>query len=142
MSGRPVISAGWGMPSSASKVGARSARRPSCKVGAAAEQEGRDRVGGVGGVRSAGLGVAHQLAIAVVGGDQQRAARLGDGVGDAAQAGIDGFDRLDGGGEAAGVADHVGVCDSSCTIRSYLAAAIASTARSVSSGADISGCRS
>ena len=53
-----------------------SARRPSASVRvAAADQHHRHRVRGVGGVRAAGHGVAHQLAIAVVGGDEQRAAR-------------------------------------------------------------------
>ena len=77
-------------------------------VGGAEEQDG-DGVGGVGGVRGAGDGVAHQFGVAVVGGDQEPAVPGGDGGLEAAEAGVDGFDGADGGGQAAGVADHVGV---------------------------------
>ena len=73
----PVISAGCGRPISSSKVGAMSASRPSASARvAAAHQQHRHRVGGVRGVRAAGLGIAHHLAVAVVGGDEQRAAGL------------------------------------------------------------------
>ena len=77
-------------------------------AGRTGEEDG-DGVGGVRGVRAAGLGVAHKFGVAVVCGDQKGAALTGDGVGDAAQAGVDGFDRHDGGRQAAGMADHVGV---------------------------------
>ena len=76
----PVISLGFGRSISSSRVGAMSASRPSamsCAV-ARAEQEQRHRIGGVRGVRAAGLRVAHQLAVAVIGGDEQRAAGVFD----------------------------------------------------------------
>ena len=73
----PVISAGCGRPISSSKVGAMSASLPSRKGPLPPPvSTHRHRIGGVGGVRAAGVGIAHQLAIAVVGGDQQRAAGL------------------------------------------------------------------
>ena len=49
------------------------------------------------------------LAIAVVGGDQERAAGLRNRIGDFAEAGVGRLHRLDGGGKAPGVADHVGI---------------------------------
>jgi hypothetical protein len=57
------------------------------------------------------------------------------------ETGIDGFHRLDGGGQAAGVADHVevGVVQHD---RVVFLRVIAVTTLSVSSGPDISGCRS
>ena len=58
---------------------------------------------------AAGGGVDHLLAVAVVGGDDGAAALSLDGVEDSAAADIDGFDGLNGGGENAGVADHVAV---------------------------------
>ncbi len=76
---------------------------------ARAEQEQRHRIGGVRGMRPAGLGIAHHLAIAVVGGDDQRAAGALDGVGDAPEPGVDRLHRLDRRRQAAGVADHVGI---------------------------------
>ena len=92
----PVISGGCGRPISSSRVGAMSASRPSAKEApAAARQQDRHRIGGVRGVRPAGVGIAHQLAIAVVGGDQQRAAASLDRVGDAAEPAVDRLDRLD-----------------------------------------------
>ena len=66
---------------SSSRVGATSASLPfSSAIGAlrpagAVDQHDRHRVGGVRGVRLAGLGVAHHLGVAVVGGDEQGAAR-------------------------------------------------------------------
>ena len=97
-------------PISASSVGATSASLPSFSaVAPPPMQQHRHRVGGVRGVRPAGRRIAHQLAVAVIGGDQQRAALLLHRGGDAAEAGIDRLHRLDRGGQAAGVADHVGV---------------------------------
>jgi hypothetical protein len=62
----------------------------------------------VGGVGAAGFGVAHQFAIAVVGGDQQAPpCAMASAI--AAQTGIHRFHRLDRGGQAAGMADHVRV---------------------------------
>ena len=68
-----------------------------------------DVVGGVGGVGAVVDGVPHLFAVAVVGGDDEGAAFGEDGVDDFADAGVDDFDGLDGGGEFAGVADHVAV---------------------------------
>ena len=83
----PVISFGCGRSISSSIVGAISASRPSASARvAAAQQQHRHRIGGVRGVRAAGRRIAHQFAIAVVGGDQQRAALPLDRVGDLAQA--------------------------------------------------------
>ena len=64
----------------AHQVAAASARcRPAGRRAAAlrggAEQQHRHRVRRVRGVRPAGRGIAHHLAIAVIGGDEQRAAR-------------------------------------------------------------------
>ena len=61
------------------------------------------------GVRLAGFGVAHHLGIAVVGGDDERAADFLERRGDAAEAGVDGLDRRLRGLEVAGVSDHVGI---------------------------------
>ena len=59
-------------------VGATSSSAPPSRSGAAEvfvnEVEG-DGVGGVRGVRLAGGGVDHLLAVAVIGGDKERAAR-------------------------------------------------------------------
>jgi len=66
-------------------------------------------VGGVGGVGATSERVYEHLGVAVVGGDQQAAAALADGLVDTAQLGVDGFDGADGGFHLAGVADHVGV---------------------------------
>ena len=68
-----------------------------------------DVVGRVGRVRAAGGGVDHLLAVAVVGGDDRDAALPLDRVQDPADADVDVLDRLDRGGEHAGVADHVAV---------------------------------
>ena len=62
----------------------------------------------MGGVRRA-VGLEHLLAVAVVGGDDQRPALLVDGRDDLAEAGVRLLDRRDGGRDHAGVADHVGV---------------------------------
>ena len=73
----PVISFGCGSPISASIVGAMSASRPSSSALRPGARTGyRHRVGGVRGMRAAGLRIAHHLAIAVIGGDQQGAALL------------------------------------------------------------------
>ncbi len=63
----------------------------------------------MGGVRLAGLEIEHQFGVAVVGGDQHFTAGLLDGRQDAAERGVDRLDRLDGGIEVAGMADHVRV---------------------------------
>ncbi len=55
------------------------------------------------------VGVLHLLAVAVIGGDQERAARGAHGRGDGADAGVHRLDGVDGRVELAGVADHVGV---------------------------------
>src|SRR5207302_10731777 len=47
--------------------------------------------------------------IAMIGGDDERAARLLDGFGETPEAGIDGFDCFHSGVELAGMPDHVGV---------------------------------
>ena len=64
-----------------------------------------------------------------------------DRLRDPAEAGVDRLHRLDRGRQAAGVADHVGVgvVENDQVV---FAESIAATALSVSSGADISGCRS
>ena len=58
---------------------------------------------------AAGGGVDHLLAVAVVGGDDRATALALDGVENPPAADIDGLDGFDGGGENAGVADHVAV---------------------------------
>ena len=63
----------------------------------------------MGRMRTAGLGVAHHFAIAVVGSHQQRAACTLDRRGNTAKTGIDGLNRLHSCWEAAGVPDHVGL---------------------------------
>ena len=60
-------------------------------------------------MRPAGHRIAHHFAIAVIGRDQQRAILALDRVRDPAEPGIDRFDRLDRGGQASGVTDHVGI---------------------------------
>ncbi len=116
----PVISRGCFRPISSSRVGATSASRPSRSDGrAAAHQQHRDRVGGVRGVRAAGRGVAHLLAVAVIGGDQQRAALLFHRGGDAAEAGIHRLHGLDRGGRLPVWPTMSGLAKFS-TIRSYL----------------------
>ena len=91
-------------------VGARSASRPSASLASPppASSTGTGLVV-CDGVRAAGHRIAHQFAIAVVGGDQQRAARPLDRIHDLAEAGVDRLHRLDRGRQAAGVADHVGI---------------------------------
>src|SRR5882724_29429 len=68
-----------------------------------------DGIGGVVSVRAAGGGIDHGFGVAVIGGDDPRAAARLKGLIDAAEARVHGFDGLDGGFEFAGVADHVGV---------------------------------
>ena len=58
---------------------------------------------------TAGDGVDEHLGVAVVCGDEEGAAVLADGVVDASELTVDGFDGADGGLDLAGVADHVGV---------------------------------
>ena len=72
------------------------------------QQEGY-RVGGVGSVGAAGEWVDEHLGVAVVGGDEPVGAALLDGLVDASELGVYGFDGTDGGFEFAGVSDHVGV---------------------------------
>ena len=110
---RPVISLGRPRLSRLSIVGAMSRRRA---VGAQAEVLGllghidqRHRVGGVRGVRLAGDGIDHGLAVAVIGGDDPDGVALLDGLVDAGELAVDGLDGLDGRGQNAGVADHVGI---------------------------------
>ncbi len=92
-------------------------------------------------MRAAGLRIVHHLAIAVVGGDQQCTAGFLNRIGNTAEPGIDRLHRLDRGRQDAGVADHVGIGVIEHD-QIDLPDAIAATALSVSSGADISGCRS
>ena len=107
----PVISFGFGNSISSSNVGAMSARRPSATSARlrAPTSKQRHRIGGVRGVRAAGFRIAHHFAIAVIGGDEKRAAGFLDRLGDAAEPGIDRLHRLDRGRQVAGVADHVGI---------------------------------
>ena len=95
----PVIAAGWGRPMISSIVGATSQMRPPVRSFALAigvvHVEERHRVQRVRGVRRAGLGVDHLLAVAVVGGDDERAALLANGLRDATDAHVDGLDGLD-----------------------------------------------
>ena len=65
----------------------------------------------VGGVRGVGraVGIAHVFAVAVVRGDEQFAAEAQGFLDDGFHARVDGFHRLDGGLDHAGMADHVGV---------------------------------
>ena len=58
-------------------------------------------------MRTAGDGVAHHLAVAVVGRDQQRAAGSSNRIHDLPEAGIHRFDRLDRGRQDSRVAHHV-----------------------------------
>ncbi len=74
----------------------------------------------------------------MVGGDQQRAARRADRIGDPAEAVSDRLHRLDGGRQAAGVADHVGVGVVQQD-QVVLAGADRLDRLAVNSGADISG---
>ena len=73
------------------------------------DQHQRHAVQRMGGVRPAGHGVAHHLGIAVVGGHQHRPADMLDRALEPSEAAVDGFDGGDGGGELAGMADHVGI---------------------------------
>src|SRR3984957_2418675 len=77
------------------------------RVGRAIHHQYRHRIGGVRGMRATGRRVLHQLAIAVVGGDQQRASLMLQRRDEAAQTGVHRFHRLDRGGQDAGVPDHV-----------------------------------
>ena len=54
----------------------------------------RDRIERVRRVRSAGRRIFHQLAVSVVGSDEERAALGDDGIGNASDPVIDGFDRM------------------------------------------------
>src|SRR3954470_17182337 len=67
--------------------------------------DGIEGVGGVGGA----VGLEHVVAVAVIGGDDAGAAPGGDGVDDLGELGVHSFQGLDGGGDDAGVAHHVGV---------------------------------
>ena len=78
-------------------------------VGVGADEDEGDRVGCVGGVRATGEGVDEHLGVAVIGGDEEVASALLDGLIDAVELGVDGLNGLDGGLELAGVTDHVGV---------------------------------
>jgi hypothetical protein len=60
------------------------------------DQHRRHQIQGVGGMGAAGLGIAHQLAIAVIGGDQHCTARSLDRGRDTSQTRIDRLDRFDG----------------------------------------------
>ena len=102
--------AGFGRPISSSRVGATSASLPSTTLRPCAPTTitgTRFSVCAVCG--SWVVGIGHHLRIAVIGGDQQRAALGLDRGAQPAEAAIDRLHRLDGGGEIAGVADHVGV---------------------------------
>ena len=78
-------------PIRSSSVGATSARRPSRELNLrfAVDDDDRHVERRVRGVRLAGFGIAHHLDIAVIGGDEQHAARLLDGRAQPAQAGVD-----------------------------------------------------
>ena len=105
----PVIASGWGMPRSWSAVGATSARMPwsrsSQSLGGDDQRHRVERVGGVGRA----VGLEHVVAVAVVGGDDAGAADALDRRDHVAEAAVDLLDRLDGGGDDAGVTDHVRV---------------------------------
>ena len=92
-------------------MGATSARMPlsqpaACGFGGDVEEV--DEIGGVGGVGRA-VGVAHQLAVAVVGRDEELAAEGERLFHDLAHAVVDRFHGFDAGLDHAGVADHVGI---------------------------------
>ena len=106
---RPVICSGCSIPSSASAVGATSARIPSpSSASAPGGDDERHRVERVRGVGRAVL-LEHLVGVAVVGGDDARAALGVDRLDDPAEALVDGLDRRDRRLDHAGVADHVGV---------------------------------
>ena len=108
---RPVISGGWSSPISASSVGARSASRPSASAAPSGPPTSTTGTGlvRVGGVRPAGFGVDHGLAIAVVGGHDHRPAGASQRFQNPAKPRSTGLAGGDGGVQIAGMADHVGV---------------------------------
>ena len=113
MSERPVMPGGCGIWSNCSIVGATSARMPSSpqlSVGPLRHDEvERHRIGGVRGQRLAGIVLDHLLGVAVVGGNQRRAALGHRRLDDAPDASVHRLDGLDRGLEHAGMADHIGV---------------------------------
>ena len=106
---RPVIAAGFGRPISSSKVGATSASLPSTTLRPRAPTTITGTRFSVCAVRLMGRGIGHRLGIAVVGGDQNRAALGFDRGAKPPEATVDRFHRLDGGVENAAMAHHVGV---------------------------------
>ena len=118
--------AGCGRPRSSSMVGATSQMRPPgadprAAVGVVHVEE-RDGVERVGGVRLARRRVLHQLAVAVVGRDEDRAALRARRVDDLADAGVDRLDRVDGRVEHARCARPCRGWRSSPATKSYLPA--------------------
>jgi len=79
-----------------------------CNV-ASVHEHHRDGIGCVRRMRAAGLWIAHQLAVAMVGREEQRAAGFANGVGNPAETRIHRLDGLDGRVQLAGVTDHVGI---------------------------------
>jgi len=69
----------------------------------------RHRVQRMRGMRLAGFVVTHHFGVAVIGGDDKRGAGALDRLRKPAEAGVDGFDRLNRGVEAAAMPDHVGI---------------------------------
>src|SRR6266853_1197792 len=72
-------------------------------------QDERNGICGVVGVRAAGFGVDHGFRVAVVGGDDPCAVASLQRLIDARESGVDRFDGFDGGFEFAGMAHHVGI---------------------------------
>ena len=77
-------------------------------AGVGGDVEAMHEVGGVGGVGGA-VGVAHEFAVAVVGGDEEPAAEFEHFFDDEAHAEVDGLAGVDAGLNDASVANHVGV---------------------------------
>ncbi len=73
------------------------------------DENERDRVGCMRGMRLSGLGIAHHLDVAMIGGDQQRTACALDRPRETPETKVDRLDRLDRRLEVAGMADHIGV---------------------------------
>ena len=127
-------------------VGAMSARRPPVgfefrALEAVVDEDEGDVEGGVGGVGAVVDGVPHLFAVAVVGGDDEGAALGQYRVDEFADAVVDDFDGFDGGGEFAGVSDHVAVGEVD-DVDIEVPAAISLRTMLVTSAADISGLRS
>ena len=90
-----------------SKISARRELVATCVFRVVVENAG-DGVGGVGGFRGAG-GVEEFFGVAVVGGDDEHAAKFVDAAGEAGEGEVEGFEGDDGGVEIGEVTDHVAV---------------------------------